>query len=87
MMITIELPEKQEAALKAKAAARGVSTEEYARQVLDHDLKSADQPRRHISDVFSEIWSDVPHEVRAKLLADGADQIDHYVYGVPKRSQ
>jgi hypothetical protein len=87
MTLTIQLPEEQEAALKAKAAARGVSTEEYARQVLDQDLKSADQPRRHISEVFRDIWSDMPDEVRAKLPADGAEQVDHYVYGVPKRNQ
>jgi len=87
MTLTIRLPGEQEAALKAKAKAQGVSAEEYARQVLDRDLKPADQPRRHIPDVFREIWSDVPDEVRAKLPADGADQIDHYVYGVPRRSQ
>jgi hypothetical protein len=87
MTLTIQLPEEQEAALKAKAAARGVSTEEYARLVLDQDLKAAGQGRRHISEVFREIWGDVPDEVRAQLPADGADQIDHYVYGVPKRSQ
>lgn len=87
MTLTVELPEEQEAALKRKAQALGVSAEEYARQVLGRDLKSGDRPRRHISEVFREIWSDVPDEVRAKLPADGADQIDHYVYGVPKRSQ
>ena len=29
----------------------------------------------------------MPEEVRAKLPADGADQHDHYSYGVPKRAQ
>jgi Arc/MetJ-type ribon-helix-helix transcriptional regulator len=40
-----------------------------------------------ISAMFREIWSDMPDDVRAKLPADGADQIDHYVYGVPKRER
>ncbi|MBV9155367.1 MAG: hypothetical protein JO097_03840 [Acidobacteriaceae bacterium] len=36
--LTIELPENQKAALAAKAAAKGLSTEQYAREVLEHDL-------------------------------------------------
>lgn len=38
MTLTINLPDEQTAALAAKAKARGVSAEEYARQVLEHDL-------------------------------------------------
>ncbi len=36
--LTIELPDEQKAALAAKAQAHGLSAEEYARQVLQHDL-------------------------------------------------
>ena len=36
--LTIELPEEQNAALAAKARAKGLSAEQYARQVLEHDL-------------------------------------------------
>jgi plasmid stability protein len=38
MTLTIDLPEEQTAALAAKARAQGVSAEQYARQVLEHDL-------------------------------------------------
>jgi predicted nucleic acid-binding protein len=38
MNLTIDLPEEKTAALAAKARAQGLSTEEYARQVLEHDL-------------------------------------------------
>ena len=38
MTLTIKLPDEQTAALAAKARAQGLSTEEYARQVLEHDL-------------------------------------------------
>ncbi len=38
MHLTIDLPENETQALKAKAHARGLSTEQYARQVLEHDL-------------------------------------------------
>jgi plasmid stability protein len=37
-LLTIELPDEQKAALAAKAQAHGLSAEEYARQVLQHDL-------------------------------------------------
>ncbi len=43
-------------------------------------------PRRPISDVVREIWADMPDDVRATLPHDGASQIDHYVYGLPKRN-
>jgi plasmid stability protein len=36
--LTIELPDEQKAALAAKAQSHGLSAEEYARQVLQHDL-------------------------------------------------
>jgi len=36
--LTIELREEQSAALAAKARARGLSAEQYARAVLEHDL-------------------------------------------------
>jgi plasmid stability protein len=36
--LTIHLPDEQNVALAAKARAHGLSAEEYARQVLQHDL-------------------------------------------------
>jgi plasmid stability protein len=36
--LTIELPDEQKAVLSAKARARGLSDEEYVRQVLQQDL-------------------------------------------------
>jgi hypothetical protein len=44
-------------------------------------------PRRHIAEVIQEIWRDLPDEARAKLPKDGAAQVDHYVYGLPKRDR
>ena len=38
MTLTIELPDEQTQTLRAKAMARGISTEQYARQVLEQDL-------------------------------------------------
>jgi plasmid stability protein len=87
MSLTIKLPDEQEAALNAKAQAQGVSAEEYARQVLVHDLEvSARPPRRHISEIIRENMSRVPAEIMATLPKDGASEHDHYIYGLPKRN-
>jgi plasmid stability protein len=42
MTLTIKLPDEDVQALKARATARGVSAEQYALEVLEHDLAAAD---------------------------------------------
>jgi plasmid stability protein len=81
MSLTIELPDEQQAALAAKARARGLSAEEYVRQMVEHDLQP---PRRHVWDIIADNMKDVPPEDFAALPKDGLSQIDHYVYGTPK---
>ena len=85
MTLIIDLPDEQEAALKAKATAQGVSAEQYARWVLEQDLTSS--RRRHISEVIRDNMRDVPPEILEQLPTDGASQHDHYIYGLPKREQ
>ena len=89
MTLTIDLRDDEVTLLAAKAQAQGVSAEHYARRVLEQDLR-ADEPSESISEqtiaeAIREIWADIPAEVRAKLPRDGASQVDHYVYGLPKR--
>jgi hypothetical protein len=84
MTLTINFPEEDLEAISAKAREQGVSAEQYVRQVVKHNLQRVRQP---ISARIRQIWSDMPEDVRAKLPADGASQIDHYVYGLPKREQ
>jgi len=86
MTLTIELPEEQQVALAAKAQERGVSAEEYARQVLSHDLEAGVKPRRHISEIIRENMSRVPPEDLAAWPRDGASEHDHYIYDLPKRN-
>ena len=43
MNLTIALPDEDVQALRAKATARGVSAEQYALEVLEHDLATAEQ--------------------------------------------
>jgi len=86
MTLTIELPEDEIALLNAKADAEGVPAAQYVRQLL-HEALSSPEGRRPLAARIREIWAGMPEEVRAKLPADGSDQHDHYIYGVPKRAQ
>jgi len=38
-----------------------------------------------IEDTIAAIWSDVTDEQWASLPPDLSDQLDHYIYGTPKR--
>ena len=84
MTLTIDLPDEEIQALTAKARAQGVSAEQYARQVLEHDLAPSPR-RRHISEIIHENMSRVPAEIMATMPEDGASQHDRYIYGSPKR--
>ena len=86
MNLTIDLPDEQVPVLRERAREHGVSAEQYARSVLEQDLTSK-TGRRPISQTIREIWSDMPADVRKKLPRDGASQIDHYIYGLPKVEQ
>jgi plasmid stability protein len=90
MTLAIELPDEEVQALNAKARRQGVSAEEYARQVIEQDLKESEAPtarnQKPISQIIQEIMADVPAGELAKLPSDGASQHDHYLYGWPKRS-
>jgi hypothetical protein len=39
-----------------------------------------------IWEIFADAFKDVPEEELARLPVDGAAQHDHYIYGLPKRS-
>lgn len=86
MTVSIRLSDEQATVLKAKAEALGVSLEQYARQVLEHDLGHDDLPTKHISEVIQENMRDVPAEILAAMPSDGASQHDHYIYGLPKKT-
>jgi hypothetical protein len=98
MNLTISLSEKLDAALKAHARATGISeagfVEKVLEQVLDPNprpfqeralVSGQQQPRPPLSTRIREIWSDMPDEALAEYPEGGAYQIDHHVYGLPKR--
>jgi hypothetical protein len=83
--VVIELRDEEARALAAKARERGVSAEQYARQILRLDLEQ--EPKKPLSARIRDLWADMPSHIRAKLPADGASEVDHYVYGLPKRGE
>jgi hypothetical protein len=81
----IELPDEQAAALKAKAAAEGLSLEAWLKKLAAEQEHPPSRAPRHIADVIVETMRDVPAEVMATMPANGASQHNHYIYGWPKR--
>ena len=85
-MTVIELPDEQAAALKAKAAAEGLSLEAWLQKPAEQE-RPPSRPRRHIADVILENMQDVPAEIMARMPEDGASQHDHYIYGWSKKEE
>ena len=75
--------------MKAKAHELGVNASGYARQVLERDLRSGGPERARNETPIWEVILDhakaVSPEAFENLPKDGASQIDHYLYGHPKR--
>lgn len=59
--------------------------ERSAEQAEPNGTPSPEQVRP-IWEVFEDIMSDVPQEVLDALPTDAAEQHDHYIYGLPKKS-
>ena len=91
MTLKIHLPPEKAAALNAEAQALGLSVEQWVQRLVDERLQSAasesdrQQVRRPLSARIRELWADMPDDVRAAFPEGGARQIDHHVYGLPKR--
>lgn len=98
MTLTIELPDERQTVLAAKARARGLSAEQYARQLLENALDVSGAPvavsledqgsdSRPIWEIMLDNLKSIPPEAFDKLPKDGASEVDHYLYGHLKRNQ
>jgi len=94
--VQIEIPDQKVATYKICAQARGLTVEQWFLQLAEQSAPTpvveADRSEdgsnldsRPISKVIAEIMKDVPREAFESLPKDGASQVDHYVYGLPKR--
>jgi hypothetical protein len=85
-MTVIELSDEQAAALKAKAAAAGLTLEAWLNQLAGGaPPEPAGQPLQTAADIVLGHMRNVPPEIMAAMPKDGASQHDHYIYGWPKK--
>ena len=84
MTLTLELSDEQATALRAKAAAEGLSLEAWIEKPAEPQ-PAPSRPRRHISEIIRENISRLPADIMATMPTDGASQHDHYIYGWPRR--
>jgi hypothetical protein len=91
MAVTLNLKPEVEAGLLAQAQASGMSLEAFAELVLREKSRESSLPtaisseERPIWEVITDIVREVPDEVFDRLPKDGASEVDHYLYGLPKR--
>ena len=91
MTVRLELPPEVQAGLVAQAQNSGTTLEAIAEQVLARHvqeirMESVNGEHRPIWEVISDIVKDVSDDVFDRLPKDGASQVDHYIYSLPKRA-
>ncbi len=86
-MTVIELSDEEAAALKAKAAAAGLTLEAWLKQLAGAETEPSaeERPLQTAADIVLRHMRKVPPEIMAAMPKDGASQHDHYIYGWPKR--
>ena len=91
--MTIELSPEIEKLVEENARRGGFeSPDAFVARILSHALALdgkaegvALEASRSLADDIAAIWKDLPSEALDQLPSDGADQVDHYVYRLPKR--
>jgi hypothetical protein len=86
MTLTIKLSDEQASALQAKAAAEGLSLEQWLQQLAELEQPAA-TPLQTAADIILSSMRNVPPEIMAAMPTDGASQHDHYIYGWPKKEE
>lgn len=92
MTMKLELNPEIEAGLLAQARENGMSLEAFAEEVLRREALRRAQGPDHPAASELPIWEtitdmvrDIPDAVFDRLPKDAANQVDHYLYGLPKR--
>jgi len=97
VVMKLELTPEVQASLLAQAQESGLSLEAFAERVLTEKSREALHGSREVNTssttderpiwkVITDIMKEVPDEVFDRLPKDGASQVDHYIYGLPKRA-
>jgi hypothetical protein len=94
MTITLPLHPLEEARLLARSEETGLAPDVIVREALDKALsldpvatkiRAPQVETRPIWEVILETMADVPESELARLPRDGASEVDHYLYGHPRR--
>ena len=87
MTVTLDLPEELADRLRRKAAAEGKKLDDYLRSLAEDaappEPAGSDPP--HLALALA-IAARLPADEVARMPTDGAENLDHYVYGIPKRT-
>jgi len=84
-MAVIDLPDEQADALKAKAAAAGLTLEAWLKKLAAVGEPPDERPLQSAAEIVLSHMRKVPPEIMATMPKDGASQHDHYIYGKPKK--
>ena len=99
--MTIHLPDELEQSIRAEVLCGHFASDDalvaeavraYLRQretgaatPPPDDQEPAAEVRKPIWEKFQEIAASIPQEVWDKIPADSSEQLDHYLYGTPRR--
>jgi hypothetical protein len=90
-MTVIELPDDQAEALKARAAAEGLTLGEWLAELAGTETilpeNDPERPLLSAANIVLNRMRNVPPEIMAAMPKDGASEHDHYIYGWPKKNE
>jgi hypothetical protein len=86
---TIDIPDQDAEAVRRQAAAQGLTAEQWLVRLVAENSPAPEVPATvdlsPVSASIRDLWKDLSDEERAEYPEGGAYQIDHHVYGLPKR--
>lgn len=86
-LLGVRLSAEQRNWVKQQAEVTQHTESDVVRSLIEEAMHGAGtgSAKHSIVDIFADIAASVPAEVWEALPADLNDQLDHYVYGTPKR--
>jgi aryl-alcohol dehydrogenase-like predicted oxidoreductase len=86
----IEIPAEMSRRLESLAARRGETPDTVALELLGERLEQEEQragadPLQSLLQLAREVRSAIPPEELARVPEDAGQELDHYLYGTPRR--